>query len=255
MMNQGDYITRILNSVLSSILLGAILAIVVLALFLKSVKPTLVVAFSIPFSVLFALIIMYFTGINLNVMSLAGLCISIGMLVDNSVVVMENIFRMRQKGIPAPRAAVQGTKQVAAPIIASTATTICVFLPMVYTTGIVAQLMIPFAFTISYALIASLIVALTVVPTIGSLILKKNKERKQNWYDKLKNLYGKAIAFCLRFKFIPLVVSVVLLALMIIQTFGTGMTTLDSTESNQISVTLTLEEGIKKDKAFKTAAF
>ncbi len=253
MMNQGDYITRILNSVLSSILLGAILAIIVLALFLKSVKPTFVVAFSIPFSVLFALIIMYFTGINLNVMSLAGLCISIGMLVDNSVVVMENIFRMRQKGIPAPRAAVQGTKQVAAPIIASTATTICVFLPMVYTTGIVAQLMIPFAFTISYALIASLIVALTVVPTIGSLILKKNRERKQNWYDKLKNAYGKALAFCLRFKFIPLTVSIVLLALMIFQVFGTGMTTLDSTESNQITVTLTLEEGIKKEKAFKTA--
>ncbi|MCR5652715.1 MAG: efflux RND transporter permease subunit [Ruminococcus sp.] len=253
MMNQGDYITKILNSVLSSILLGAILAIVVLALFLKSVKPTFVVAFSIPFSVLFALIIMYFTGINLNVMSLAGLCISIGMLVDNSVVVMENIFRMRQKGIPAPRAAVQGTKQVAAPIIASTATTICVFLPMVYTTGIVAQLMIPFAFTISYALIASLIVALTIVPTIGSLILKKTKERKEGWFGKVKNAYGKALAFCLRFKFVPLVVSVVLLALMIFSTFGTGMNTIDSAESNQISVTLTLDDDVKKDKAYKTA--
>ncbi|MBR1731069.1 MAG: efflux RND transporter permease subunit, partial [Ruminococcus sp.] len=228
MMNQGDYITRIIDSVLSSSLLGAILAIIVLALFLKSVKPTVVVAFSIPFSVLFALIIMYFTGINLNVMSLAGLCISIGMLVDNSVVVMENIFRMRQKGIPAPRAAVQGTKQVAAPIVASTLTTICVFLPMVYTTGIVAQLLIPFAFTISYALIASLIVALTVVPTIGSLILKNTKQRKQNWFDKLKNLYARALAFCLRFKFVPLVVSVVLLGLMIVQTFNTGMATIDS---------------------------
>lgn len=253
MMNQGDYITKILNSVLSSILLGAVLAIVVLALFLKSVKPTIVVAFSIPFSVLFALIIMYFTGINLNVMSLAGLCISIGMLVDNSVVVMENIFRMRQKGIPAPRAAVQGTKQVAAPIIASTATTICVFLPMVYTTGIVAQLMIPFAFTISYALVASLVVALTVVPTIGSLILKKTKERKQGWFDKVRGGYAKILAFCLRFKFVPLLVSILLLVLMVIQTFGTGMATIDSTESNQISVTLTLEDGIKKEEAFKTA--
>lgn len=253
MMNQGDYISIIINSVLTSILLGAVLAIIVLALFLKSIKPTIVVAFSIPFSVLFALIIMYFTKINLNVMSLAGLCISIGMLVDNSVVVMENIFRMRQKGIPAPRAAVQGTKQVAGPIIASTATTICVFLPMVYTTGIVAQLLIPFAFTISYALIASLIVALTVVPTIGSLLLKKSKPRKENWFDKLKNLYGKALAFSLKYKFVPLGAAIILLALMVVQTFSTGMATIDQTESNQISVTLTLEDGVKKNKAYKTA--
>ena len=92
-MNQGDYINIIIKSVLSSILLGAVLAIIVLALFLKDIRPTIVVAFSIPFSVLFAIIIMYFTGININVMSLAGLCLGIGMLVDNSIVVMENIYR------------------------------------------------------------------------------------------------------------------------------------------------------------------
>ncbi|MCH5299421.1 MAG: efflux RND transporter permease subunit [Ruminococcus sp.] len=252
-MNQGEYISRIISTVLNSIWLGAILAIFVLALFLKSVKPTLVVAFSIPFSVMFALIIMYFTGININMMSLAGLCISIGMLVDNSVVVMENIFRMRQKGIPAPRAAVQGTKQVAAPIIASTATTICVFLPMVYTTGMIAQLLIPFAFTISYALVASLLVALTVVPTLGSLLLKNTKQRKDNWFDKLKNSYGKALAFCLKYKAIPLVVSVVLLVLCIAQTFVTGIVMIDSTESNQISVSLTLNEDVTKKEAYKTA--
>lgn len=253
MMNQGEYISRIIGTVLSSILMGAVLAIIVLALFLKSFKPTVVVAFSIPFSVMFALIIMYFSGININVMSLAGLCISIGMLVDNSVVVMENIFRLRQKGIPAPRAAVQGTKQVAAPIIASTATTICVFLPMVYTTGMIAQLMIPFAFTISYALVASLIVALTVVPTLGSLLLKKAKPRKQNWFDKLKNLYARSLDFSLRHKALPIIVAILLLGLSIWQTFVTGIVMIDSTESNQISVTLELDEEIKKDEAFKTA--
>lgn len=253
MMDQGDYIARIINSVLSSILLGAILAIIVLALFLKSVKPTIVVAFSIPFSVLFALIIMYFSGINLNVMSLAGLCISIGMLVDNSVVVMENIFRLRQKGLSAPRAAVQGTKQVASPIIASTATTICVFLPMVYTTGMVAQLLIPFAFTISYALAASLLVALTVVPTLGSLLLRKIRPRKQNWFDKLKNLYGKSLAFCLRFKFVPLLISIILLVLCVWQTFSTGITMIDNTDSNQLQLSLTLDKDVKKNEAYKTA--
>ena len=253
MMNQGEYISRIISTVLSSILLGAVLAILVLALFLKSFKPTLVVAFSIPFSVTFALIIMYFTGIFINVMSLAGLCISIGMLVDNSVVVMENIFRLRQKGIPAPRAAVQGTKQVAAPIIASTATTICVFLPMVYTTGTVAQLLIPFAFTISYALAASLIVALTVVPTLGSLLLKNTRERKQNWFDKIKNGYAKTLSFSLRHKYVPILIAVVLLIICIIQTFSTGINMIDNTESNQISVTLELDSDVKKKEAFKTA--
>ena len=195
LMDQGEYIDIIVKSILSSILLGAILAIIVLALFLKDVKPTLVVAFSIPFSVLFAIIIMYFTNITLNVMSLAGLCLGIGMLVDNSIVVIENVYRLRNRGISAPRAAVQGAKQVAGAIIASTLTTICVFLPMVYTSGTVSQLMIPFAFTISYALIASLIVALTVVPTISSVVLRKTKEQNHRFFDKVKEKYEVALEF------------------------------------------------------------
>lgn len=253
MMNQGEYISRILDTVLHSILLGAVLAIIVLALFLKDVKPTIVVAFSIPFSVLFAIIIMYFTGININVMSLAGLCIGIGMLVDNSIVVMENIYRLRNRGIPAAKAAVQGAKQVAAPIIASTITTICVFLPMVYTTGMVSQLLMPFAFTISYALFASLIVALTVVPTMGSVMLKKTKEQHHSLFDKFKDVYGKALEFCLRFKIVPLGIAIALFVLSVIQTSQTGLVMIDDMDSNQISVTLTLDEDVKREEAYKTA--
>ena len=253
MMNQGEYISTILESVLQSILLGAVLAIIVLALFLKDVKPTFVVAFSIPFSVLFAIIIMYFTGINLNVMSLAGLCIGIGMLVDNSIVVMENIYRLRHKGIPAAQAAVQGAKQVAGPIIASTITTICVFLPMVYTTGMVSQLLVPFAFTISYALIASLIVALTVVPTMGSVMLKTTKEKNHKLFDRVKEAYGKALGFCLRFKIVPLALAVGLLVLSIIQTSRTGLVMMDDMDSNQITISMTLDKDVKQDVAYKTA--
>lgn len=253
MMNQGEYISTILDSVLQSILLGAFLAIIVLALFLKDVRPTVVVAFSIPFSVLFAIIIMYFTGINLNVMSLAGLCIGIGMLVDNSIVVMENIYRLRHKGIPAAQAAVQGAKQVAGPIIASTITTICVFLPMVYTTGMVSQLLVPFAFTISYALIASLIVALTVVPTMGSVMLKTTKEKNHKLFEGVKEAYGKALGFCLRFKIVPLLLAVVLLVLSIIQTSRTGLVMMDDMDSNQISISMTLDKDVKQDVAYKTA--
>lgn len=252
-MNQGDYITMIIKSVLSSMLLGALLAIVVLALFLQEVKPTLVVAFSIPFSVLFALIVMYFTGININVMSLGGLCLGIGMLVDNSIVVMENVYRLRQKGLSAPAAAVQGTKQVAAPIVASTVTTICVFFPMVYTTGLVSQLMIPFAFTISYALIASLIVALTVVPTFSSVMLKKVKEKKHPIFEIIQDVYGKILGWCLKVKIVPLAIAIALFVICVFRAFDTGLVLLDDMESNQISVSMTLPDDCEKEDAYATA--
>ena len=252
-MNQGEYINIIIKSVLNSILLGAVLAIIVLALFLKDVRPTIIVAFSIPFSVLFAIIIMYFTGININVMSLAGLCLGIGMLVDNSIVVMENVYRFSNEGMSAPKAAVRGTAQVAGPILASTLTTICVFLPMVYTSGMVSQLLIPFAFTISYALIASLLVALTVVPTMGSVILRKAKEIKQPWFEKIKDIYGNILELALRFKIVPLIISIVLLIICVMQSMRTGIVMMDDMDSNQIAVSMTLEDTIKKEKAYQTA--
>ena len=253
MMNQGDYISIIIESVISSILLGAILAIIVLALFLKDVKPTAIVAFSIPFSVLFAIVIMYFTDININVMSLAGLALGIGMLVDNSIVVMENIYRLRNKGIPAPKAAVQGTKQVAGPIIASTITTICVFLPMVYSSGMVKQLLIPFTFTISYALCASLIVALTVVPALGSVMLKKTKNIKMKWFEKFKEVYGRFLGACLNHKWIPLSISIILLVICVVQALNSGLVMMDDMESNQISITLKLDEETEREEAYKIA--
>lgn len=252
-MNQGDYISMIIKSVLVSMLLGALLAVIVLALFLQEVKPTAVVAFSIPFSVLFALIVMYFTGININVMSLGGLCLGIGMLVDNSIVVMENVYRLRQKGLAAAVAAVQGARQVAAPIVASTVTTICVFFPMVYTTGMISQLMVPFAFTISYALIASLIVALTVVPTFSSVMLVKIKEKKHPLFDKILEGYGKVLGWCLKVKVVPLALAVALFAVCVFRALDTGLVLLDDMESNQISVSMTLPDDCEKETAYAKA--
>ena len=135
--NQGNYITIIIRSILTSMAVGAALAIIVLAIFLKDVKPTLVVGISIPLSVLFAVVLMYFTNLDMNVMTLAGLSLGIGMLVDNSVVVIENIYRLRSRGVPAARAAVQGAKQVGMSVIASTLTSVCVFLPVVFSSSIV----------------------------------------------------------------------------------------------------------------------
>ena len=163
-MDQGDYIRMIVKSVLSNLVEGAVLAILVLALFLKDLRPTLVVAISMPLSVLFAIVMMYFTGITFNILSLSGLALGIGMLVDNSVVVIENIYRLRGRGVPAPQASVQGARQVSGSIISSTLTTICVFLPMIFSTGMVRELLTDMALTITFSLLASLIVALTVVP-------------------------------------------------------------------------------------------
>lgn len=252
-MNQGDYITMFISSILQSMLSGALLAVIVLILFFKDVKPTLVVAFSIPFSVLFAILIMYFSDISINIMTLAGLGLAIGMLVDNSIVVIENIYRIRNHGISAPRAAVQGAKQVAGPIISSTLTTICVFMPMIFTSGLVAELMVPFALTISYALTASLVVALTIVPTAGSILLEKTKEKSYPLFEKVQGIYGKLLSFCLRWKIVPLAIAIVLLVICVYEVLRMGITMLPEMTGEQISLTVNLPEETEKDDAFAMA--
>ncbi len=252
-MNQGDYITMFISSILQSMITGALLAVLVLVLFFKDAKPTLVVAFSIPFSVLFAILIMYFSGISINIMTLAGLGLAIGMLVDNSIVVIENIYRIRNHGISAPRSAVQGAAQVAGPIISSTLTTVCVFLPMIFTTGMVAQLMVPFAMTISYALAASLIVALTVVPTAGSIMLRRTKEKRYPLFEMIQEVYGKILSFCLKVKIIPLALAIVLLAICVREVMRMGITMLPEMTGEQISVSVSVPDETEKEDAFRLA--
>lgn len=252
-MNQGDYITMFISSILQSMITGALLAVLVLVLFFKDAKPTLVVAFSIPFSVLFAILIMYFSGISINIMTLAGLGLAIGMLVDNSIVVIENIYRIRNHGISAPRSAVQGAAQVAGPIVSSTLTTVCVFLPMIFTTGMVAQLMVPFAMTISYALAASLIVALTVVPTAGSIMLRRTKEKRYPLFEMIQEAYGKILSFFLKVKIIPLALAIVLLAICVREVMRMGITMLPEMTGEQISVSVSVPDDTEKEDAFRLA--
>lgn len=253
LMDQGDYITLIIKGVVQSMVVGAALAIVVLALFLKDVKPTIVVAVSIPLSVLTALILMYFSGISLNMMSLSGLALGIGMLVDNSIVVIENIYRLRSKGVEAPRASVQGTRQVAGAIIASTLTTVSVFAPMVFSTGTVRELLMPISLTIIFTLTASLLVAMTVVPATGSTILRNSKEKKHPLFDKIQNVYGKMLAFCLRFKIVPLSIAIGLLAFSVWAVLRMGLVMIPEMTSNQIQVSITMPEDIDKEESFRIA--
>ena len=140
LMDQGDYIRLVVNSILSSLLWGALFAILILFLFLRGIKPTIITLCSIPISIIFAILLMYFSGISINLISMSGLAVSVGMLVDNSVVVIENTVRLRRQGVPAPKAAVAGAKQVSAAITASTLTTICVFVPIIFTDGLTRQL-------------------------------------------------------------------------------------------------------------------
>lgn len=253
LVNQGEYISMLIESIVSSMLIGALLAIIILAIFLLDARPTLVVAFSIPFSVLTAIVIMYFTGLSINMMSLSGLSLAVGMLVDNSIVVIENIYRLRYRGLSAPRAAVQGAKQVAGAIIASTLTTICVFFPMVFTTGMVRDLMLPFALTITFALTASLAVALSVVPTMGSVMLKKAAPKQHRIFDRIQDMYAKILTFCLRFKVVPLGISVVLLVFCIAAVMKMGIVLIPDMGSEQISVTVVMPEEDDKETAYKKA--
>ena len=233
--------------------MGALLAVVVLIVFLRDWRPTLIMAFSIPFSVLCALVVMYFSGISLNIMSLGGISIAIGMLVDNSIVVLENIYRLRSRGIPPARAAVQGAKQISGAVIASTLTTICVFLPIVFTTGMVNQLMLPFALTIAYVLTASLLIALTMVPAASSFLFKNYIPRRNNWFETLQTKYAHSLAFFLRHKALPLVVSVVLLVVAVIGVVNMGVTMIPTMTSKTATVTVTMPEDTDKETAYATA--
>ena len=251
--NQGNYITIIVKSILSSMVIGAALAIIVLALFLRDVKPTLVVGFSIPLSVLFAVVLMYFTGMDLNVMTLAGLSLGIGMLVDNSIVVIENIYRLRGRGVPAARAAVQGAKQVGMSVVASTLTSVCVFLPVVFSSSIVKSLMQPMSLCIGYCLMASLIVALTVVPAAASTVLKKAEPKQLKWFDKIQDKYAKSLEWCFRHRALPLLAAVVLLAFCGWRVFSMGVELLPTITSNEAIVTLSTTKDLSKEDSYTIA--
>lgn len=246
LMNQGVYIDMIVDSVLQNMIFGGILAILVLLLFLKDFKPTLVIACSIPLSVVFAIVLMYFSNISLNIISMSGLALGIGMLVDNSIVVIENIYRLRNEGYSIRKAAVEGASQVTGAIIASTLTTVCVFAPIIFTEGITRQLFTDMALTIAFTLGASLLVALTLVPAMAAGLLKNTKEIKHNFLEKVQNVYGKVLQVCLRFKAIVFIVVIVLLVGSIGAAFSRGMSFIDmDMETDQLTVTIAAKEDEK----------
>lgn len=244
LMDQGVYIDLIVDSVIQNMIIGAILAVIILAIFLKDYRPTIVVGVSIPLSVVTAIVLMYFTDISLNMISLSGLMLGVGMLVDNSIVVIENIYRLRNEGLSIRKACVEGTSQVSGAIVASTLTTVCVYIPIIFTEGITRQLFTDLALTIAFTLFASLVVALTVVPAMSSYTLKKPKEVKTNGFDKMRDWYGKVLELCLKHKVIVITATVGVLVLSASLSLSKGLTFMDmDMETNQLTVTIEAKDG------------
>ncbi len=254
LMDQGIYIDMIVDSVLDNLIYGAILAILILLVFLKSIRPTFVIACSIPISIMAAIVAMYFSGVTLNIISLSGLALGVGMLVDNSIVVIENIYRMRnEEGASAKTAAIEGARQVSGAILASTLTTVCVFLPIVFTKGITRQLFVDMGLTIAYSLMASFLVALTIVPMMSAGVLRKAEEKETKFFGKIRNIYGNILEKALDHKGYVIVGAFVLFVGSIALALSRGTEFMPTMESTQISMTLETEKGTSLEDTAKEA--
>lgn len=237
--DQGEYIYIVIDSVLNNLWIGALLAILVLIFFLRDFRPTLITALSIPISLTFAIVLMYFTGVTLNVISLAGLAVGVGMLVDNSIVVIENIFRLRGLGLSRIQAALSGVSQMAGAITASTLTTVCVFLPLIFVEGITKQIFMDMALTVTYSLFASLLVALTLVPALGRMLLVKTGEGSVlNSKSKTLSKYKSLVAYAVKHKAWVLTLSVLLLLLTGGLSYIKGFEYMPSMASPEISASI-----------------
>ena len=243
LMDQGIYIDLVMDSIINNILFGGLLAILILIVFLKDIRPTIVVAFSIPISLVTAIVCMYFSGVTLNIISLSGLALGIGMLVDNSIVVIENIYRLRGDGYTVKEAAIEGSREVAGAIMASTLTTVCVFLPIVFTEGITRQLFVDMGLTIAYSLLASLVIAMTVVPAMSSKILVKTKEQKDGrFFTGLAKVYEKLLEVSLKIKPVVLIIVIFLLVASVALAFTNGTAFMSDMDSNQLTVNVQLAD-------------
>ncbi|HKM28725.1 MAG TPA: efflux RND transporter permease subunit [Anaerovoracaceae bacterium] len=245
LMDQGDYIHLVIKSILESLLWGALFAILILLLFLRDIRPTIITLCSIPISLLFAIVLMYFSGITINLISLSGLAVAVGMLVDNSVVVIENITRIRRQGYSPAKAAVAGAKQVAGAVTASTLTTVCVFVPIIFTDGITRQLFTDMALTVAYSLVASLIISLTLVPAMSSKMLVNIKPQNGKFFAKVLSGYQKSLWRVLAHKGLTIFVALMLLGGSVVLALDKGFTFMPDMSSPQLSVNIEMPEGSK----------
>ncbi|MFA7689354.1 MAG: efflux RND transporter permease subunit, partial [Bacilli bacterium] len=250
-MDQSEYIDFVVGSVSNNLIYGGILAVLILIVFLKDIKPTIVIGLAIPISIMAAFIMIYFFDITLNVVSLGGLALGVGMLVDNAIVVIENIYRLRNEGYSRTESAIKGAKGVASAITASTLTTIAVFVPIIFLKGWTAEIFKQMALTISFSLIASLIIALSLVPMISSKVFaKEHKKKEHKSIEKLKGFYKKSLGYALKHKFITIITIIIIFIGSIIGSFSIGTEFFPASDSGQISINVNMpkESTLKETK-------
>lgn len=243
LLNQGYYIETAVGSVVENLIIGGILAIVILFLFLRDIKPTLVVGFSIPISLIGTFALMYLFDISLNIISMGGLALGVGMLVDNSIVVIENIYRLLNEGKSRKEAAIKGAQQVIGAITASSLTTLAVFLPIIYIEGLTADIFKAMALTVAFSLLASLVIAISLVPTVSANVLKETKPKRDKINEKLQTWYEKVLRFCLNKKALTLIVIGGLFGLSIFLASLKGFVLLPDTDEGTITVSIEMEKG------------
>ena len=250
--DQGQYIDLVISSVLENLLFGALLAVIVLMLFLRDFRPTIIVALSIPISLLLAVVLMHFTGVTLNIISLSGLALGVGMLVDNSIVAIENIYRLRQLGYNAATAAVHGCRQIAGAITASTLTTVCVFVPILFTSGLTRQIFADMGLTIAYSLGASLLVALTLVPALSGKILTSDTagEKPNRLLNRMIAGYENLLRKVLRHKAPVLLGAVALLIASAVLAVSMGTAFMPEMDSPQVSVSIEMPEDATQSESW-----
>jgi HAE1 family hydrophobic/amphiphilic exporter-1 len=254
-MDQADYIRLSLDQVKSNALSGAALAILILFLFLRNIRSTLIIGTAIPISILATFTLLYLGGLTLNIITLGGLALGVGMMVDNAIVVLENIYRYRQEGHSRSEAAKKATDEIGLAVTASTLTTIVVFVPIVYVEGLASQVFRPMALTVAFALLASLFVAITLVPMLSSKILKvESREAKRGFFSKifqgwsrllvgLDQLYRRVLAWAIRHRKTVVVSTLLLFIVSIAVIPFVGMEFMPKQDTGQYSVNITLPNG------------
>lgn len=252
--DEGQYITDSIDSVYVALISGAGLAMLVLFLFLRNVRAPLIVGFAIPFSILTTFALFYFVDFSINMMTLGGLALGIGMLIDNSVIVIENIYRHMSMGKPRMQAAKDGTKEITSAVIAATLTTASVFLPVVFVTGIISQLFVPLALAIVFSLFSSLFVALTIVPMLASRFLKVPKGMSEAARKESTQMSAlrKMTRFTLRHRFLVLVFAVLVFVAGIWGVFNQGMEFMPESDEGVFIVTVEKEQGVLLNETFET---
>lgn len=245
--NQADYINFAIDNLINTAMIGGILAVIILLVFLRSFKTTLVIALSIPISIITTFVMLYFAGITLNMMTIGGLALGIGMLVDNSIVVLENIYRNRSLGMDRIKASIDGANEVSMAVTSSTLTTVAVFIPIVFAGGLAAAIFKDFALSIVIALFSSLIVALTMVPMLSSkLVSVKNLESEEAQEKKhgfLVVFYKKVLSWSLRHRFVTIAISIAMFVVSILMVVSVGAEFFPATDQGMINVTVSLPAG------------